>query len=115
VNESIYRWDSRDEVYVERDVAVWDVVDKWGCEDPEDGRWRKRTPQEFADAIVRATEGLTDLDVVAQENHGSGVVLVYGYRATTNAEKRDFDAQERRQWERARGTFLDGLLKWGVS
>ena len=113
--ESIYRWESRDEVYVERTVGVWDVVDELGRDDDDEGEWRKRTPREFADAIIRATDGLTDPAVEAQENHGAGVVAVYGYRPTTDSEKAEFDTAARRQWERARDAYEAGLAQWGES
>lgn len=112
MNDEIWRYDSRDSAYVRRTVEVWGMFDADGREDDEHGKWRKRTPAEFAAAIVEAADGLTDAEVEVGENYGSGVVLVYGDRPTLGAEKADYDERERRVWGRAKTTYEAGRAKF---
>lgn len=114
MSENVYGHSDRNTVNVERWVTVYDVVDADGLTDDENGRWRRRTPAEFARAIVAAAEGLTDpwVDCPASDT-GAGVV-VNGSRPATYAEKVENDCRDKMVWLAAKGTYERGLAKWGT-
>jgi hypothetical protein len=112
MSEGVFRYDSREDVCVERCVTVWGCFDVNGEEDDERGKWRRRTVEEFAHAILSAGVGLTGVFVEVRENYGSGDVVVYGNRRATHEEIAEYDRRDKMLWLSAKGTYERGRAKW---
>lgn len=107
-DDFVFRYNSREEVCVERTVSVWGCFDDTGAVDGESGKWRRRTVAEFARAIIQAADDLDDPFADARENHGSGEVVVYGNRPANTKEVAEYDRRDKIQWLAAKGTYDRG-------
>jgi hypothetical protein len=111
--ETLYGHIDRGTVNVTRWVTVYDVVDAAGRTDDENGTWRRRTPTEFALAIMQAADGLRDPWVDCPNSDTGAGVEVTGSRPATDEEKAEYDRRERLAWLAAKGTYERGLSKFG--